>query len=278
MTNSISLQFIQLSKLPRARRAPYNCAESPIRGPCHENTRVQFLADLAAWASDPSSPQLAWLTGMTGTGKTSIAFSFAKQLHECGSLGGSFFCSRQYEECTKVSNILPTIAVFLAQVSPSYAAGLKEVIKKDPDAGHHSVKQQFADLFATSFQYAAHHDRDASRTKVVVIDALDECEDENAIRNLISALSQDFAAEVPLKFLLTSEPDPAIRRGFGALRLGAAYTKFLLHEVPRNVVSADIRRYIKDTLLEMAEGRSAFDAEDWPPSNQVDVLVRRSDR
>ena len=60
-----------------------------------KGTRVAILQDLEAWAMDTDAPHIFWLSGMAGTGKSSIARSFAHILKEGGRLGGSFFCSRQ---------------------------------------------------------------------------------------------------------------------------------------------------------------------------------------
>ena len=60
---------------------------------CMEDTCVQILADLKAWAYDPCTPKVHWLNGQLGTGKMSIAHTLCKHLDSKQMLGGSFFCS-----------------------------------------------------------------------------------------------------------------------------------------------------------------------------------------
>jgi adenylylsulfate kinase-like enzyme len=55
------------------------------------------LRDLQRWSTDPAAHRIFWLDGMAGTGKSAIARSFCRFLHENSLLGGSFFCLRGNE-------------------------------------------------------------------------------------------------------------------------------------------------------------------------------------
>ena len=59
-----------------------------------EDTRVQIIADLEAWAQDETASKVYWLYGHLGTGKTSIAHTLSERLDGQQMLGASFFCSR----------------------------------------------------------------------------------------------------------------------------------------------------------------------------------------
>ncbi|ELU37582.1 adenylylsulfate kinase domain-containing protein [Rhizoctonia solani AG-1 IA] len=79
------------------------------RRACTKETRVQILLDLEKWSLDPSQPNIFWMNGMAGTGKTTIAYTFAESLKTRGALGASFFCTRTSDECRDVGRIVPTI-------------------------------------------------------------------------------------------------------------------------------------------------------------------------
>lgn len=118
-------------------------------------------------------------------------------------------------------------------------------------------------------------------THVVVIDALDECEDEEAVPELISALAQPSASALPLKFVVISEQDKTIKRAFEVtLTTEKDYTSFHLQDIDKDVVSCDIQHYISESLTCMKRGRSEFKGSDenWPPLDQVGELTRRADR
>ncbi|KIK66549.1 hypothetical protein GYMLUDRAFT_935522, partial [Collybiopsis luxurians FD-317 M1] len=61
--------------------------------PCTPGTRVQVLEEIKAWAmsSDTNSPSAYWISGMAGTGKSTIAMSTCQILRSQNILAGSFF-------------------------------------------------------------------------------------------------------------------------------------------------------------------------------------------
>ena len=111
--------------LPRAGSAEYNSGPTGLRRPCTLHTREQILSDLMQWALDDSQPRVYWLTGMAGTGKTTIAYSFCETLAKRDMLGASFFCSRTGSaERSDARRIIPTIARQLARVNADYEMAL----------------------------------------------------------------------------------------------------------------------------------------------------------
>ena len=55
-----------------------------------------------------------WLNGLAGTGKSTIAQTFANITFAEGKLGASFFCSRDFQNRSNLRAILPTLAFQLA--------------------------------------------------------------------------------------------------------------------------------------------------------------------
>ena len=180
-----------------------------------ENTRVHILEKLAQWARDTSAPSIFWLTGMAGTGKTSIASSFCKRLADEADLGGSFFCSRTAAtvEQTEVRRIVPTLVRLLARKDAAFEAAIVAELTADPDVSEKTVAIQAKRLLGVPSAKLP------SRYKtpfVFVIDALDECSSPQATAEFIHALidlTHDLAlAPFPVKFFVTSRPEPHIRR------------------------------------------------------------------
>jgi len=68
-----------IPSLPRVRHAAYNIPSPARRQPhgCTEGTREAILAQLMAWAIDAHNTKIFWLSGMAGTGKTTIAYTFS---------------------------------------------------------------------------------------------------------------------------------------------------------------------------------------------------------
>ena len=65
--------------------------------------------------------QIFWLNGLAGTGKSTIAQTFAETAFADGKLGASFFCSRDFEDRSNLQTIFPTIAF---QPVPTFPGGV----------------------------------------------------------------------------------------------------------------------------------------------------------
>ena len=244
--------------------AQYNSGYSTTAGRrgCTAETREAILADLKLWVEDPNGAKVYWMDGMAGTGKTTILYSLCKWLEEIGQLGGSFCCSRGLSSCRDVNNIVPTIADQLAQYSPAFRAALCRVLQEDPKAGAKDVRSQFQKLVQQPMQEV----KGAMPGGVVVaIDALDECEDGYAVQLFLRTLV-DLAADLPIKFFITSRPEPVIRDEM--LRPGHSPSVLHLHEIEKSIVEADIKKYLEEALRSMSPPLASLD--------EVDQLSKRA--
>ncbi|ELU35939.1 NACHT domain-containing protein [Rhizoctonia solani AG-1 IA] len=88
-------QKARLGELNAEKKATY---DSQLSGPtnrrtCTEGTRVKVLDELKAWVLEAAGQSVYWMSGMAGTGKTTIACTFAKWLEAEKLLAASFFCT-----------------------------------------------------------------------------------------------------------------------------------------------------------------------------------------
>jgi len=113
-----------------------------------------------------------------------------------------------------------------------------------------------------------------SISTVIIIDALDECEDEEPASAILSVIGQ-LVSEIPnVKFFLTGRPDPHISNGFRPLLLAKMTDVFVLHNVKPDQVDGDMRLFFTDSFSELARYRSGLD--DWPTREKLDRLCRRA--
>jgi len=227
------------------------------------------------WAKDPRSPRLYWMNGMAGTGKTTIAYSFCEQLQDSGLLGANFFCSRSLAECSDIRHVIPTTARQLARSCPQFAPALLEVLGADfplPSLGN-----QIKRLLSEPFQRISDRVTD---TLIVVIDALDECNDESSeIRLFLEQICNYFGTNnMPLKVFLTSRPEDVISRTITPLKPSSPseWSVVHIHDIEKSLVQADIKTYFEDELFEIAKNRRL--EVGWPPSTEVDVVVGNANR
>ena len=112
---------------------------------------------------------------------------------------------------------------------------------------------------------------------LIIIDALDECKDEEPSSAILSVLSC-YVDRIPhVKFFITGRPEPRIRSGFRLKSLRPITEVFKLHDVTRSLVDHDIKLYLRTRLADIAQSRSDCDfTEDWPNPSDIDVLCRKT--
>ena len=233
-------------------------------------TRREILLQLGEWLNDGQDKRVFWLNGLAGTGKSTIAQTFAEMSFADGKLGASFFCSRNFEDRSNLRSIFPTLAFQLAYQYPLFREALLPVLTVNPDVGRESLCSQMEKLIVGPL-------RTTKLQTLIIIDALDECRDEEPASALLSVLAR-YVDKIPLaKFFITGRPELRIRSGF-RLELLQPHTDVLrLHEVKSSLVESDIRLFLKVNLLDMTEDRSDCGIqEDWPGPRKIDILCKKA--
>jgi len=236
-----------------------------------KGTRVQVLRDIRTWIRDPSAPQIFWLAGMMGTGKSAIAKSVCSCARESSEmvLGGSFFCSRSAGSSGQrdARCIIPTLVQLFARQSLEFSQALAAELARDPDILHQQVMTQIEHLLYKPLLCC----RKSPVPIVFVIDALDECgghgtsetaESHRLISDMLEALVafSRYPIRLPVKFLVTSRPETHIR---DTPVSDAAFSKVLhLHTVDKQQVTVDIRTYIATKLTSSSKLRQLFTSDD----------------
>ena len=219
------------------------------------------------WARDFSKPPVYWLNGVAGTGKTTIAQTIAARILADGQFGASFFCSRDFEDRSNLQMIFPTLAVQLARKYAQFRTILVRLLRSDPEITHESLYSQMRKLIVQPL-------KESGISTVIVVDALDECKDEEPASAILSVLGQ-FMYEIPdVKFLITGRPEPRIHEGFRLPLLAEVTDVFVLHDVEPNQVDNDIRLFFTHEFSELVRRRRGLD--DWPTKEQLDLLCKRA--
>jgi WD40 repeat protein len=229
------------------------------------------LKRIEEWEADYMATAVYWLNGISGSGKSTIAQTFAERSAKNGRLGGSFFCSRDFPDRRNIHLIFPTLAYHLAHRYPEFRAELIQIIKENPDVCSDSLEVQVKNLIILPLQLAR------IRT-TIVIDALDECEDNlGQPASAILSLLARHIEEIPLvKFFITGRPEQPIRSGFRLPLLRPHTEVFLLHNVDRASVDQDIKLYMKTLLTEMVRKRSHCNLTiPWPGDGEIEVTMKR---
>ncbi|KAF2628850.1 hypothetical protein BU25DRAFT_466759, partial [Macroventuria anomochaeta] len=256
--------------LSTAKGASYNSHAEEHNARCLPNTRAALLHDIAHWATSKDGKLMFWVSGMAGTGKSTIARTAAHSFAQAGQLGASFFFKKGEGERGNASCFFSTIASDLAACEPGMLPGIGKALEEDPAISERALKDQFEKLILrplAEIQQA----RSQVAVRVIVVDALDECEQEDDIRAILQLLARTTCeASVRLHVLVTSRPELHIRLGFKQM-LNGTYQDLVLHEVPKSTIEHDIQYFLEHELGAIRQARSLSPA--WPTKEQVQALV-----
>ena len=262
-SHGFTAELLVLNTCPRAHGAGYQHGD---RQGCLTGTREEILDEIESWAKDPDESPIYWLNGLAGTGKSTIAQTTAERLFADGMLGASFFCSRDFKDHSDLSLIFPTLSFQLAHRYPNFRSILIPLLQSNPDVGYESLRSQMERLIVTPL-------KETDISTVVVIDALDECTDDEPQSAILSVMGR-FVQEIPkVKFFITGRPEPHIQSGFRLKLLRPLAEIFTLHMVEHSVINADIRQFLKSQLSQLAQ---RFQLTRWPSDKQIDLLCQRA--
>ena len=250
-----------LNTCHRASGAGYSHGD---RNGCLKGTRWTVLTEIECWAKDPDAPPVFWLNGLAGTGKSAIAQTIAERLFAQGLLGASFFCSRGVEDRSNLKLVFPTLAFQLAQKYASFRSSLIPLLRSNPDIIHESLQEQIQKFLINPLQ-------STHISTVIVIDALDECRDEDPESAILLVLGQPVSKISGVKFFITSRPETHITAGFRGPLLKDVTNVFILHNVEPHAVDNDIRCFFQHELPKLA-----CRPQGWPTDAHLDFLCQRA--
>ncbi|KAJ3516605.1 hypothetical protein NMY22_g14167 [Coprinellus aureogranulatus] len=261
----------QLKKLGNV--AGYEFSIQNQRARCVAGSRVALISHLLAWAEDRSSAHAFWLNGMAGTGKTAVSETLCQQLSNRSLLGASFFCSLKVDELRDVYHIIPSLAKTLAGTYPAFRdalVGTLETLNKDP-VRQLELSEQYDLLILQPAEVAF---KNLDRNLVLCVDALDECKTIAALKEFLKWILSKKPA-VSLKFFFTSRPEPDIKREVESSAHTSYHQTLRLHEIGKDIVSADIALYVSQELKKVPELWDEY-GDNWPPQ-EVEKIVEQSD-
>jgi len=84
------------------------------------------------WSNNPSDACIFWLSGMAGTGKSTVSRMVARRWDDEKRLGASFFFSRGRGDLANASKFFATLACQLAHTQPSLANPFEKLYSTIP--------------------------------------------------------------------------------------------------------------------------------------------------
>ena len=261
-----------LNRLPYAENAPFNSYARQHESTCLPDTRVDVLRKIHEWADGQNTPCIFWLNGLAGTGKSTIARTVAHQYSENKGLGASFFFSRGGGDASHAGKFVTTVAVQLANNVLSLKHYICEAIADHSNITSQSLRDQWHHLILHPLSKLG--SQGCQSSYVLVVDALDECDDNNNIRIILQLLAEARSLEkVRLRVFLTSRPEIPIRHGFYQIP-AAQQEDFMLHSISPSIVDHDISLFLEYNMVLIGQENSL--EAGWPGADVIRCLVENA--
>ena len=263
-----------LAKLVTAGEAKYNSAFEGGMASCLPETRTELLVTINDWALGSEGERIFWLCGKAGTGKSTIARTVAKKLDEQGYLGASFFFNRGKDKRSHAKLLFPTVARQLADLFPEVGRGVARALFTDSFASHAHLEPQFEKLVLEPLACIRGSSM-PSTGLVLVIDALDECDNSESIKTVLRLLSTiEKITSVRLRIFVTSRPELPVELGFRNMSRDL-HCDVRLEEAQQPTIEHDIRVFY-DTRFSEIRSNDLFDelTPEWPGEDNIELLVQ----
>ncbi|KIL66234.1 hypothetical protein M378DRAFT_408500 [Amanita muscaria Koide BX008] len=253
--------------LPRAE------ADQRTSEPCFEGTRVALLREMAHWVTSPDGSRMCVLSGLAGTGKSTVAYTIASRAADLDLLGASFMFSRDDADRNNAKKFFTTIAYQLCVYNETFAKAIGDVLNTEYGSAS-TTKDPQEQLQALILQPLRSIVQSRVRPILIVVDALDECNEDDE-RAVVKGLSQLIWELPSFKVILTTRPQPSLDPFFGSR--GSRKT-FHLQDIDDKVVDGDIQLYLEH-YLSLLQVQKRYPKRQWCASDrEIESLVRASRR
>ncbi|KAK6539216.1 hypothetical protein TWF694_009457 [Orbilia ellipsospora] len=263
-------QQANLSKLLVAEGATFGSFEDENEPECLPDTRTELLENIATWISDPNAKRMYWLSGMAGTGKSTISRTVARTFRDKRQLAASFFFKRGKANRGDASRVFGTIANSLRLHMPELGPDISKAVEDDPDICRKALREQFKSLIYEPLS------RNISNNSpiVIIMDALDECEGEDTVKLLLDLLSRLQNLSLDIRIFITSRPEAPINLGFEML--SGDHKDVILQDIQELTIKHDISVFLKHEFAKIQKNRKREVGEDWPGEDRIQNLIEVS--
>lgn len=193
---------------------------------------------------------------MIGTDKSTISRTIARDFTHRRLLGVSFFFKRGEEDRDNAFKFFTTIVTQLMQSLSDLRLYLKNALKMNSAIFIKTMKEQFEKLIFEPLSELTH-----SLKTLIVIDALNECENEGHVTIILHLLARIRSIKsVKLRLLVTSRPELLVRLNFK--QIPESHQNFILHKISSPVIKHDIEAFLKNELPKIRDAYNCLSSSD----------------
>ncbi|TFK64008.1 hypothetical protein BDN72DRAFT_847014 [Pluteus cervinus] len=246
--------------------------------PAHEVVPRVATSSIIDWADRTDVKTVFWLSGYTGVGMTTVAWSVANHLNLHGRLAGSYFVSRSQPESQDATLIIPTLSyrIFVAALetkeTPSILADTLgkdrlTIFQKRP-----SPQWERLVLKPLSMSKAPQ-----AAQQVIVIDGLHDCKDRAQQVDVLTAILD--AAERTrgsVKVVISCKPEQHLQRVFRKFGLPAECQPVLGNSTQDRL---EVQNFLEHSFKQILIRRQTIEQtmrsveQPWPSQAVLEKLV-----
>jgi hypothetical protein len=264
---------IQVLSQAISHGAMHNSAERDPPPRCHPGTRERATEDIVRWIeeSNPASAVL-WVNGRAGVGKSALM----QRIAELGLVyfGGCFFFRRGAPGCNVKDYLFSTLAYQLAMKVPGMLEHVDQAMIQDLSLPKRSAAVQLKTLIIDLIRLLP-IPLVPLRPTVIIIDGLDECEDFNSQRDILTLIGQvTMDPDIAIQFITSSRPEHQICGMFNKEPLFSRTRRLVLDE--GYDTAADIERYLRDEIYSCNKDIIPNVKSPWPLERDLEMLGWRA--
>ncbi|KAF9002773.1 WD40-repeat-containing domain protein [Cyathus striatus] len=256
---------------------PRGLNNSSTTGTCMHGTREDIFEEVDNWLDDFKAPNILWIKGFPGVGKSAIASTLTQKLRVSNRLGSSYVFERAKVTLCTPNALWRSVAFDLSRLYPAVRRVVIERLEdEDVDVNTSNVQTLFRNLIEEPLLECT--DIPLGRLPVVIVDALDECGGREGRRSphregLLFTLQRWAQLSSRFKLIVTSREEDDIERQLSGL--SHSITVSSGYHVNIQAVD-DIRLFLTARFAKVTKDYSDSLPESWPGEEVIGSITDRA--
>ena len=233
---------------------------------------MEVIAVIKKWVKKGGDCQICWLHGPAGSGKSAISQTIAEWCVHKETLAASFFFRRGAGDRSSIARLVSTLAHQLSSFLPATKQFIYNAVQKEPNITGKPIKHQFDKLVinptrAVTSSFLSVLPR--KKPMVIVIDALDECDDKESVLEFVQRLFElQKMHRLPFRVLVASRVEGHIQNIDSSAAHVIALQDFNAH--------ADIQAFFRQSFATLyQENHLVLRSQPFPSNDDFDALATK---
>ncbi|KAI9507936.1 quinon protein alcohol dehydrogenase-like superfamily [Russula earlei] len=248
---------------------PYFVPTPLLNFSCLDSTRSYQLSEIIAWFDKTDEPNVLWISGAPGSGKTSIAWSLIAELEKQQRSAGEFFF-RPGQHTPQ--QLWRTMAFKMAEFHPALKSEINKVLKREEGFDRDNITLTFEKLVAGPLK--ALDVLLSNCGPILLIDDLEQCSRWSPDwETVLDTLPLWLSLPPHCKLIITSRHQHDIAKVFENKDIKRV--ELLTGNEADYNTDSDVRTYLNHCFTEMKRQDNSI-PKDWPRDDAISKLVEHA--